>query len=229
MWSPTRKALGVGPDGYLGEWHAFRQYVVDVSGSAADELIVWFEEDLLPGYAWSFPLPDGRANVGFGVLRDGSRSGKDARDLWAGLLDRPHIAAALGPQATPEGRHLAWPIPARVDQADARPRAGPVHRRRRRGDRRDDRRRHRPGPAHRTPRRLGDRRRRHQRRHRRAVPPARALRAGRRPSCVGAARPRPAPSHREPTGRWRSSPTRDVGAGATSPAGCSRTSLGRSP
>jgi menaquinone-9 beta-reductase len=117
MWSPTRKAMGLGPDGYLGEWHAFRQYVDGVSGVAVDELIVWFEEDLLPGYAWSFPLPNRRANVGFGVLRDGSRSGSDARDLWAGLLDRPHIAAALGPQATPEGRHLAWPIPARIDQA----------------------------------------------------------------------------------------------------------------
>ncbi len=117
MWSPTRKALGLGPDGYLGEWHAFRQYVHGVSGVAAEELIVWFEDDLLPGYAWSFPLPNGRANVGFGVLRDGTRSGRDARDLWAGLLDRPHIAAALGPRATPEGRHLAWPIPARIDKA----------------------------------------------------------------------------------------------------------------
>ena len=37
------------------------------------ELFVWFDADLLPGYAWSFPLPGGRANIGFGVLRDGSR------------------------------------------------------------------------------------------------------------------------------------------------------------
>jgi menaquinone-9 beta-reductase len=117
MWSPTRKALGLGVDGYLGEWHAFRRYVGGVTGEAADELIVWFEEDLLPGYAWSFPLPAGRANVGFGVLRDGSRRGKDASELWAGLLERPHIAAALGPAATPEGRHLAWPIPARIDKS----------------------------------------------------------------------------------------------------------------
>ncbi len=117
MWSPTRKALGLGPAGYLGEWHAFRQYVGGVTGVAADELIVWFDEDLLPGYAWSFPLPNGRANVGFGVLRDGTRGGKDAKQLAAGLLARPHIAAALGPGATPEGRQLAWPIPARVDRA----------------------------------------------------------------------------------------------------------------
>ncbi len=117
MWSPTRKALALGSAGYLGEWHAFRQYVNGVTGAAADELIVWFDEDLLPGYAWSFPLPDGRANVGFGVLRDGTRGGKDAKQVAAGLLARPHIAAALGPGATPEGRQLAWPIPARVDRA----------------------------------------------------------------------------------------------------------------
>jgi geranylgeranyl reductase family protein len=117
MWSPTRKALGLASDGYLGEWHAFRQYVAGVTGPAARQLIVWFEADLLPGYAWSFPLPGGRANVGFGVLRDGSRSGKQTKDVWAGLLERPHIAAALGPTARPEGRHLAWPIPARIDRA----------------------------------------------------------------------------------------------------------------
>ena len=117
MWSPTRKALGIGGDGYLGEWHAVRQYVTGVTGPAAHELIVWFDDDLLPGYAWSFPLHGGRVNVGFGVLRDGSRTGKDVRDLWAGLLDRPHVRSALGPAAEPAGRHLAWPIPARIDRA----------------------------------------------------------------------------------------------------------------
>jgi geranylgeranyl reductase family protein len=117
MWSPTRKALSLNTEGYLGEWHALRQYVGGVTGTAAAELIVWFEPDLLPGYAWSFPLPDGRANVGFGVLRDGSRGGREVRDLWDGLLRRPHIAAALGPGARAEGRHVAWPIPARIDRA----------------------------------------------------------------------------------------------------------------
>ena len=37
-------------------------------------LFVWFEPDLLPGYAWSFPLPDGRANVGFGIPATAARS-----------------------------------------------------------------------------------------------------------------------------------------------------------
>src|SRR4029079_4480433 len=51
MWSPTRKALGAGEPGYLGEWHGFRQYARNVTGPAAEQLYVWFEPDLTPGYA----------------------------------------------------------------------------------------------------------------------------------------------------------------------------------
>ncbi len=117
MWSPVRKALGLGEPGYLGEWHAFRQYVGGVTGSAREHLHVWFDADLLPGYAWSFPLPGGRANIGFGVLRDGTRRIQDMKQLWAGLIDRPHIRHALGPAARLEDRHTAWPIPAGIDRS----------------------------------------------------------------------------------------------------------------
>jgi geranylgeranyl reductase family protein len=117
MWSPVRRALGLTPSGYLGEWHAFRQYVGGITGPAAEHLYVWFDADFLPGYAWSFPLPGGRANVGFGVLRDGTRHGKDMRAQSAGLLERLHVRAALGPDAAAEDRATAWPIPARIDQA----------------------------------------------------------------------------------------------------------------
>jgi flavin-dependent dehydrogenase len=127
MWSPVRKLLGVGTPGYLGEWHAFRQYFTHVGPRASRELFVWFEPDLLPGYAWSFPLPDGRANVGFGIQRatvtsaGEERSGgkvervQDMKDIWPELLTRPHIREVLGPDATPESPHRAWPIPARID------------------------------------------------------------------------------------------------------------------
>jgi geranylgeranyl reductase family protein len=117
MWSPVRKAAGLAPPGYLGEWHAFRQYGSGVTGSARDHLHVWFEPDFLPGYAWSFPLPDGRVNLGFGVLRDGSRRIQDMKQQWADLVERPHVRRALGPDATLEDRHSAWPIPARIDRA----------------------------------------------------------------------------------------------------------------
>jgi geranylgeranyl reductase family protein len=117
MWSPTRKLLHLGDDGYLGEWHAVRQYASNVTGAAATRLYVWFEPDFLPGYAWSFPLPGGRVNIGYGVLRDGTRSGKDMKADWASLLDRAHIREALGPEAVLEDRHTAWPIPAGIDRA----------------------------------------------------------------------------------------------------------------
>lgn len=115
MWSPIRTQLGLTPPGYRGEWHAFRQYVSGVEGTAAERLHVWFEDDLLPGYAWSFPLPGGRANLGFGIRRDAGLSTGEMGQLWRDLVTRPHIVEALGPAATLEGRHTAWPIPARID------------------------------------------------------------------------------------------------------------------
>ena len=117
MWSPVRKSLGMSTPGYLGEWHAFRQYANNVTGSAKDRLHVWFEKDLLPGYAWSFPLQDGRVNIGFGILRGGKYSVQQMKDLWPNLLARKHIAGALGSGVVMEDRHTAWPIPARVTSA----------------------------------------------------------------------------------------------------------------
>lgn len=116
MWSPVRKAVGATIDGYRGEWHAFRQYASHVTGPAAHRLIVWFEPDLLPGYAWSFPLPGGRVNIGFGILREGEHRVRDMADLWRDLLRRPHVVDALGAGFELEGRHTAWPIPARIDE-----------------------------------------------------------------------------------------------------------------
>ena len=125
MWSSVRKLLGIDlpapadlsgkqPGTYLGEWHAFRQYFTDV-GPAARDLWVWFEPDILPGYAWSFPLPDGGANVGFGIQRGGKLSTQDMKQVWPELLSRPRIAEVLGPNARAESPHRAWPIPARID------------------------------------------------------------------------------------------------------------------
>lgn len=112
MWSPTRKLLGCTAPGYRGEWHAFRQYFSGVAPEAAGRFHVWFEPELLPGYAWSFPLPNGTANVGFGIHRNGRLP--DMKAMWAELLDRPRIRDVLGPDAEPEGRLAAWPIPARL-------------------------------------------------------------------------------------------------------------------
>ena len=120
-WSPTRRMLEPGAPRDLGVWHAARQYF---SGVADRRLWVLFERDLLPGYAWVFPLPGGRVNVGYGVLRDHStparwrsrpeglqRRGRDLKALWCDVLERPSIRHILGATARPEGTMRAWPIP----------------------------------------------------------------------------------------------------------------------
>jgi geranylgeranyl reductase family protein len=113
MWSPLRRLLGLTPPGYLGEWQAGRQYLTG-AGPLARKLWVWFEPDMLPGYAWSFPLPDGAVNFGYGVLRSTHPALKGQKIDWR---ERPHIAEVLGPDARPAGPWRAWPIPARIGHA----------------------------------------------------------------------------------------------------------------
>jgi geranylgeranyl reductase family protein len=116
-WSPTRRLLDPDAPRDLGEWHAVRQYF---EGVTDDRLWVFFERDLLPGYAWAFPLPGGRANVGYGVLRADGRSGRELKDLWPNLLERPALRAALGDKARPLEAVHAWPIPTRYEPARLR-------------------------------------------------------------------------------------------------------------
>jgi geranylgeranyl reductase family protein len=113
MWSAVRRALDLGQPGYLGDWQAGRQYYAGV-GPEARKLWVWFEPDMAPGYAWSFPLPDGTANVGYGVLRRPGLPVTELRGQRVEMLSRPHIAEILGAGATPVEPWKAWPIPARI-------------------------------------------------------------------------------------------------------------------
>lgn len=112
MWSPTRRMLGLAPSAYRGEWHAARQYLTNVGPAAQRDLVVWFDREILPGYIWSFPLADGAANVGFGVVRASDRKGRDLKALWSNVLERPYLREFLGPLAEAESRYTAWPIPA---------------------------------------------------------------------------------------------------------------------
>jgi menaquinone-9 beta-reductase len=111
-WSTVRRLREPNRPHDLGAWHAVRQYF---RGVADRRQWVLFTEELLPGYAWVFPLPDGRANVGFCVLRGDDLKGKQAADLWRTVLEHPWMREALGPAAEPEARTSAWPIPADFD------------------------------------------------------------------------------------------------------------------
>ena len=120
-WSTVRRQLHPDEPRDLGTWHAARQYFDDVDD---ERLWVLFEEDLLPGYAWVFPMPGGGANVGFGVLRAG-RHGRELKELWADVLaptgDCARSSAATRTRATPV---RAWPIP--TAYSPARLADGPV-------------------------------------------------------------------------------------------------------
>lgn len=123
MWSALRKHLGGAPEpqdgatSYLGEWHGYRQYFSGVTTAASRDLWIWFEPELLPGYAWCFPLPDGRVNLGFGIERTPEVATKQMKGMWESLLERPGIRSVLGDAAQPESPAKAWPIPARIDRA----------------------------------------------------------------------------------------------------------------
>jgi menaquinone-9 beta-reductase len=125
MWSALRKAAGATDNGYLGDWQAGRQYYTNV-GPRARRLWVWFEPDMAPGYAWSFPLPGGTANVGYGVLRNANKPNPGLRGQRVDLLERPHIAGVLGPDATPVEGWKAWPIPARIGNTALSGRGGRI-------------------------------------------------------------------------------------------------------
>lgn len=126
MWSTTRRLIAPRHRTYLGEFHAFRQYFSNVTIEALDRLWVSFERDLLPGYAWSFPLGDGSVNFGFGIRRELGHSVQPMKQIWRDLLQRPHVRSLLGDDAEPDGRHKAWPIPAALDIADSTAAGGRV-------------------------------------------------------------------------------------------------------
>lgn len=116
VWSQVRKLTGASDEaGYLGEWHAFRQYRKSTAEASRD-LWVLFEEDLRPGYAWSFPLSDGTVNVGIGILREPGQPTKDLGRRFRDVLERPQFEAVIGSDSVEESKATAWPIPARVEK-----------------------------------------------------------------------------------------------------------------
>ena len=117
-----------------------------------DRLMISYDRDIVPGYAWIFPLPDGEYNVGCGVFYRNGMKGDvnlrkmferfvagfpEARELMAGATDMTPLKGAplrcglMGLDATLGGARGG-------DRRDGRDHVS-VHRRRHReshGDRR---------------------------------------------------------------------------------------------
>src|SRR5680860_165018 len=99
-YSPVRRIVDPQRPADLGTWHAQRQYFTGVDDP---RLWVLFEPHLLPGYAWVFPLPGGRANVGLGVRRGPAKRVSELEANWRALLDSPALRAVVGSRAMAEG------------------------------------------------------------------------------------------------------------------------------
>ena len=224
-WSTVRRALEPDAPRDLGEWHAARQYFADVDD---DRLWVLFERDLLPGYAWVFPLPGGRRQRRLRRAPRRRANGSRAQGAVARApraTDRCATSSARAPRRPSRcapGRSRRATTPTRlahgrvlfvgdaagvVDPLTGEGIAQAIETRRARG--------------------RGDRARRRTGRRGGALPPVGRPRARTRPAlrvdaADAAALRRSAPGPRSPP------PASRPGRAATSPAGCSRTIRGRS-
>jgi len=93
-------------------------YYKNVGGiSAGNHIELHFLPELLPGYFWIFPLPNGRANVGVGNMSDIVRDKKinlRAQMLHA-IANNPTLKPRFA-QASLEGKLRGWGLPLAIDQ-----------------------------------------------------------------------------------------------------------------
>lgn len=89
---------------------ALRQYWTGISG-LTEAIEIHFVDDVIPGYFWIFPLEDGKANVGLGMLeRDITRRDVDLRALLARAIDNPLFRERFA-SGRPLERPVQWELP----------------------------------------------------------------------------------------------------------------------
>jgi geranylgeranyl reductase family protein len=111
--SVVRRALGIPPNRTHQTAIASRAYAPDPIG-APDVQVIATTGQRWPAYAWSFPLGDGRANVGYGelvssgVTRGGLLAGLDALlpGVAAARLRAHRLPLSTGRPRLPDGRVL---------------------------------------------------------------------------------------------------------------------------
>ena len=92
---------------------AVRAYYKNVKGCHADNFIeLHFLKDYLPGYFWIFPLPNGEANVGFGMLTEAisKRKVNLEKSLLEIIQNRPGIKERFE-NAELDGKIVGFPLP----------------------------------------------------------------------------------------------------------------------
>jgi flavin-dependent dehydrogenase len=100
----------VEPEHYCG---GIRAYYKNVSGMHEQNFIeLHFLNELLPGYFWIFPLPNGYANVGAGMLSKSLSNKKvNLRDAMLKVIAENPTVKDRFKSATLEGKILGWGLP----------------------------------------------------------------------------------------------------------------------
>ncbi|MBW0093518.1 NAD(P)/FAD-dependent oxidoreductase [Pseudonocardia sp. KRD-184] len=112
--SVVRRALGAPPAPEGATAVAVRGYAR--TAADPDALVIAFARANPPAYAWSFPLPGGRANVGYGVFGAPRASKRElldrldaelpGHDLDPATVRGHHLPLSTGPRFQPDGRVL---------------------------------------------------------------------------------------------------------------------------
>jgi geranylgeranyl reductase family protein len=102
-WSTVRTLCGIEP-AHRPAWTAFRTYVPRASDA---KQWVWFAKEMLPGYAWAFPLADDSWNIGATLP---SQTGMAKASVANAFFSQPAVTQHIG-KAEALPTFAAWPIP----------------------------------------------------------------------------------------------------------------------
>jgi geranylgeranyl reductase family protein len=111
--APVTRRLG------LAQWppeiFAIRQYLAGDTGPA-ERLEIHFQRSLLPGYAWVFPMGEGRVNVGIGTYTRRVRRGEvPLREMLSRFAADPTVTKERLAKAEPVGPMRSHPLRTRLD------------------------------------------------------------------------------------------------------------------
>jgi len=90
---------------------AVRAYYTGVTGMT-DRIEIHMVESLLPGYFWIFPLPNGEANVGLGmIVKDMEEKKINLRESMVKEIEKNPLFAGRFKNAKLEGEIKGWSLP----------------------------------------------------------------------------------------------------------------------